>query len=338
MPQCQELDLQMELLDAVTRDEAPTRDAALHLAACAACQTAIERLHRMTSMWVADQPDEQTLTAAVTRFQASRQTQRPSSVWRTPFASALMGAVLGMAVLVVSGRSGDPARTVAAPSSSILAAKSELSTPSRAAIAAPHIQRHGGAVTPLTDGLRVELQPGESARVALGDGHTSELSGPCLVQFWASPTEVGGWRLSIERPTASSRADLDPGNDSVDVAEAKNAPADPSLAHARPPTVQVPEPNAPAGGKADVVYERAWARAAEALRKDDFDGADRAFNELCGAPDAATRDAARLARAQLWIAHGRGAAVRPVLQNLATTGATALVRERAAEFLGPERH
>ena len=66
---------------------------------------------------------------------------------------------------------------------------------------------------------------------------------------------------------------------------------------------------------------------------DDFDAADSSFADLCSAPDATTRDAARLARAQLWIAHGRGDAVRPVLRDLAAHGATALVRQRAAEFL-----
>ena len=87
------------------------------------------------------------------------------------------------------------------------------------------------------------------------------------------------------------------------------------------------------GAIANPAFAPAWARAAEALRLNDFAAADRAFSDLGHAPDAATRDAARLARAQLWIAHGRAKEVTPVLQDLAATGATPLVRQRAAEFL-----
>ena len=97
-------------------------------------------------------------------------------------------------------------------------------------------------------------------------------------------------------------------------------------------TVASQAQDSPGAGK-NIGSVRAWARAAVALREDDFDAADRAFDELGRSSDPATRDAARLARAQLWISRGREAAVRPVLEQLAQSGATALVRQRAAEFL-----
>jgi hypothetical protein len=113
--------------------------------------------------------------------------------------------------------------------------------------------------------------------------------------------------------------------------------AEPASVGALAASHQAP-PATPLGTGASPKSERAWARAAEALRRDDFAGGDQAFDELRRAPDAPTRDAARLARAQLWIAHGWGAAVRPVLEDLAATGATPLVRQRAAEFLSREHH
>jgi hypothetical protein len=79
--------------------------------------------------------------------------------------------------------------------------------------------------------------------------------------------------------------------------------------------------------------QAAWVRAADAQRRDDFAGADGAYSELCESTDPGTRDAARLARAQLWIAHGRGDKVRPVLTDLAARGTTQLVRQTASECL-----
>jgi len=372
MPQCRAPDLQMELLEVTRRDEPLTRKATLHLAACAPCQTAVERLRRMASVWIADQLDEQALSTAVARWQAARQTPHAKPRWQTPLAFAVMGAVAGLGVLVVSPASVKPgaslrerASVAAPPSSSSPSAIMTSENRGSAAPAAehgdatsPHIEAPRGTLIALEEGLRFHLEEGESARVVLADGRTSELRGPCSVQFWASPSEVGGWRLSIERPATSSRETVDLSADSAKGAARPHATAEPPAPRDRssnhssttsPQALQIARPDAqvatehgleaapiPLTGNGDVVYERAWARAAEALRKDDFDGADRAFGELCRAPDAATRDAARLARAQLWIAHGRGAAVRPVLQNLAVTGATALVRERAAEFLSRE--
>jgi hypothetical protein len=69
------------------------------------------------------------------------------------------------------------------------------------------------------------------------------------------------------------------------------------------------------------------------MRAGDYVGAEAAFNELARSPEASTRDAARLARAQVWIAQGRMAQARPELQSLTVDGATPLVRKRAADAL-----
>jgi hypothetical protein len=70
------------------------------------------------------------------------------------------------------------------------------------------------------------------------------------------------------------------------------------------------------------------------LKANDFEGADRAFSELNVSGDAATREKSKLARAELWIANGRSAEVRPLLEDLAKSGSTDFVRKRAGTLLG----
>lgn len=81
----------------------------------------------------------------------------------------------------------------------------------------------------------------------------------------------------------------------------------------------------------------AWRRAASAFEKHDSLAADRALEELTAGADANTRDAAWLARAQLWISDGARDKAVPVLQRLATDGATAIIRKRAQDLLREDR-
>ncbi|HVU04057.1 MAG TPA: hypothetical protein VHE30_19995 [Polyangiaceae bacterium] len=76
-----------------------------------------------------------------------------------------------------------------------------------------------------------------------------------------------------------------------------------------------------------------WQRVSRALSHGEIAEADRHLVALARSSDGATRDAAELARAELWIAHGRAAEFRAVVQRLAEHGATALVRKRAAALL-----
>jgi hypothetical protein len=77
-----------------------------------------------------------------------------------------------------------------------------------------------------------------------------------------------------------------------------------------------------------------WERVANALEAGDWHGADQALNELGNSSDGHARDAAALARAQLWITQGRGGEARGTLEHLATHGKTPLIRRRAAALLG----
>jgi hypothetical protein len=76
-----------------------------------------------------------------------------------------------------------------------------------------------------------------------------------------------------------------------------------------------------------------WSRVAEAMRRGDDTRVSKALEDLSRSADAATRDAARLTRAQLEIAAGDVDRVRPVLSQLAGSGATPLIRNRAREML-----
>jgi S-adenosylmethionine:diacylglycerol 3-amino-3-carboxypropyl transferase len=84
---------------------------------------------------------------------------------------------------------------------------------------------------------------------------------------------------------------------------------------------------------AAVAETSAWRRAASALEKHDSRAADRVLEELTAGADANTRDAAWLARAQLWISDGAREKAVPVLRRLATDGATTIIRKRAQDLL-----
>ena len=379
-PHCSDPDLQMAVLNEARTGEPLPPDVAGHLEECEACQTAAERQRRMVSTWEADQADADAMAAAAARFQS-----RTAGVGHAgprwfdvvPFASA--GVAAGYLLLAATGTISLPWKSreaaiaplnTAAPASTdvsqgavandaprfapVFAATEEAA---KAIRGRPHIETVRG-VAPLVNGLRLELSRGEAARIALADGHASKVEGPCLVEFWSTPMEAGGWKIVREESVAPARAadeaapgarsspsplavPLEPGS-SVEGAATERAA--PSSKRGSPSTREVGAAAAlnetvtsqtqdVAGAGATLGSVRAWARAAAALREDDFDAADRAFAELGGSSDPATRDAARLARAQLWISRGREAAVRPVLEQLAQSGATALVRQRAAEFL-----
>jgi hypothetical protein len=224
----------------------------------------------------------------------------------------------------------------------------------KGAAAVPHVEGPRG-VARLVDGLRLELKAGETAKVALANGQSSEVHGPCAVEFWSSSNEVGGWRLTPVEPASSgvifadpadtartpSAASPPPATDAPqpskrnrNAAPAANEPAPREPApEAAPPPPPVEPPPVTAVENASPKLQAAWVRAADAQRRDDFAAADSAYSELGEATDPGTRDAARLARAQLWIAHGRGREVRSVLMDLASRGATQLVRQTARECL-----
>jgi hypothetical protein len=91
--------------------------------------------------------------------------------------------------------------------------------------------------------------------------------------------------------------------------------------------------SAPSSSVSEPEPANPWQRAAEALADGDPAAASSAFDELSKSSDASTRDAARLARAQLWIANGESDRARAELRDLAARGSTELIRTRARAAL-----
>ena len=428
-PRCPAPEIQTAVLDEVRNAQELPSDLALHLDECVACQIQVERLRRMAAVWTGDEVDDDALALAEAKFLARRGTRHVSPSWLDviPFASA--GVAAGLLLLVATGTVDLPWKSRAAngpsgPADLHAAAAPKGLLPSDATRVAPvfatsvetakrvraqaHVETTRG-VAPLVDGLLLELKRGESAKVALSDGRASTVEGPCLVEFWSTPTEVGGWRMVREEAPARDERSPQPGTAlgehaareessatetraGTDESGAREKSALPGQGAAESPGAfpgapapasgASPSPaassghavakegatvagNAPskksapanregtaaaalketvadntqaAGSGVSLGSVRAWERAAAALREDDFEGADRAFDELAHSANPATRDAARLARVQLWMSRGREREVRSVLEQLAQTGATPLVRRRATELLYRDVH
>lgn len=330
MIRCAEPEWQMEILEAARAGRALETSLARHAEGCASCRLSLERLRRMVAVWQRDREDElasERAAALCAARLARRRTPLPRD--RGAMSFAAIGAVAGVSLFLAMRWSSPPAPSPTAPSGAPRRAPvaqtgeppPTLGAPAASVTTVPHIEGPHGVVK-LAEGVRVELAAGESARVTLAGGATSVLRGPCRVEFWSSASEVGGWRMAF-LPAASEAASVP-------------APADeqPRAREAKP-IAQHPKPVHPheAANVAPPEPDRAWQRASEALRRDDFGAADHALADLEKAADPATRDAARLTRAQLAMAHGQGESVRAVLLDLRSNGATALVRERAAECL-----
>jgi hypothetical protein len=84
----------------------------------------------------------------------------------------------------------------------------------------------------------------------------------------------------------------------------------------------------------DADADQTWNLASKALAANDFNAADKALAQLCNRKDdPATRETARLSRALWWVASGRQAEVKPVLDDLSLNASLPEVRERAQETL-----
>jgi hypothetical protein len=111
---------------------------------------------------------------------------------------------------------------------------------------------------------------------------------------------------------------------------AEPAPAEPAAAATirHLPVIDIDVPIS-----ADPVTDKQWDSAAKNLASQDFKAADSAFAELGKRGDAATREAARLARAVWWTANGRQNEVKPVIADLAANATSASIRQQARDRL-----
>ncbi|MDX2055773.1 MAG: hypothetical protein SFV15_25445 [Polyangiaceae bacterium] len=76
-----------------------------------------------------------------------------------------------------------------------------------------------------------------------------------------------------------------------------------------------------------------WGKVAEAMKQGDEAKAEVMLNGIVRSADSESKDAARLALAEMWISSQRREESRPVLAELSRTGSTPLIRKRATELL-----
>lgn len=80
-----------------------------------------------------------------------------------------------------------------------------------------------------------------------------------------------------------------------------------------------------------------WRRVSEALRANDYAGAEAALHDLETHGSASDRESASLSLAQILLSRGRVAEARPRLERLGATARSSLVREKARAMLDSRR-
>jgi hypothetical protein len=193
----------------------------------------------------------------------------------------------------------------------------------------------------------LRLAAGEKAELIVNDVKT-ELVGPGVAHLRFEVTS-GSWASQFEaQASAAERAVSHPvqaGLVSSSTQVAEQAARDrnamrrttvvPAAKPVAPPTAGssntavLPDPSPSPASSLD----GAWSRAASALRHGDDVGARAALSEISHGSDPGSRDAALLAQAQLDLAAGRKDTALPLLNELARSGATPFVRQRAQEIL-----
>jgi hypothetical protein len=303
---CTRDDLASAIVDAALKKQAPRSELKTHLASCPSCRTSAERARRIADVRDQLEPSDAEVARAVARIRGRRR-ERPALA--PVFGWAAAAVVLIVAATLAWPRGPAVVKHDAPPP--LAPIPTAQPAPEAPDVSATFIVRNGTR-TRVTADTRLSLAAGERATVELG-AEKVELVGPRVVEIVRNPERACGF--SIEYPEdESAQAPSKPAPDKQARVKrtAEPAPPEPSAA---------PEPSA------------GWERAAQALKARDVPRAENALGELAQSQDAATRDAALLARAQLWISQGRSAEARPVLETLAKTGATPLVRRRAAELL-----
>jgi hypothetical protein len=269
-----------------------------HLGDCESCRTTVERTRRLARTWQSLAPSAEETAAVRRRISSQREPER---------ARRTTSAMLVFAILVLTAAAS--AATGAVPSRRIWAHLGSAALATRDAFVTSigqrrHAQAPGAVVWPLVPPpAAIESPP--ALAVAPPDPLPIEGKGPDAMAKGASGTSFDA---DDHRSRSSPR-------------RARNrhaAPAAPAQASAQAagPSRAEPPPHP-------------WIEAASAMRAGDYVRAERALDALIGGGDAVTRDAARLARAQIWLARDRAADAAKELDALSETGATPYVRERA---------
>jgi hypothetical protein len=317
-------------------------------------RTEAVRLRRIKDCFEADRPGNSEMLAAIRRYNQVKSRPRPLLSLRAAWviAAAMMltgGALAASRVLKLP---------VFSPAKSHSATAQPAESP-RAARSIHYFVERGGNRMEYSEPAKLTLLPGEHAALIVDNART-ELVGPGIAQIQAAPEVRGAPEVQSAPASANWVARFAPevwvpelemrealpsssDNPSLDTARAAQSPD--NAKSPRSPTESRPSAGIGAVRHVDNTVpaatntlvqsqlDGAWSRAASAMRRGDDVAATAALSEISRSPDPAARDAARLAQAQLDLAAGRRAAAAPTLNELAQTGATAFVRQRAREIL-----
>ncbi len=298
-------------------------------------QIEFERLRRMKECFEATQPDQSELVRAVQRWHRAKSQRVSAGRLRLAWVAAC-AMMLSGAAMAASNWRGLPNWITHAVALRAEPAKA------RAKNSTGYVVERGGKRVQYEEPTELVLAPGETAAFVI-DGARTELQGPATVHVqadgtahgWITRFEPQGWAPAAPVPALSSSpvgsgaVDLAP-SQQVQSASERSAPA-----KGLPQTdrdVNLPVTNA------DLAFDSrelkgAWERAASAMRQGNERAAISALTEISQSADPSNRDAALLARAQLDMAAGRRGPALAALRNLASTGATAFIRQRASEIL-----
>jgi hypothetical protein len=320
------------LFDKTSRSEPLSEKEREHLDACAVCRAVCEQTRRLVATWAAMRPTGAEIGRARARWRRSRG-GLAAGFDRGIVHSAAGGAALALALVAAANKLE---RTHGEMTATEVAAPSILVAPGTDAQA---VVVHGNTRVPAVDGLSIRLMRGEAANVIGTSGAVLVLRGPGTIVLRTDETMACGFRAELleehvrEVAPAPVTSQAPRSVRSQPQPATEPASAEPAIDPPHVVTAAVPEtPRVPTAAAAS-----GWATAAEAMRSGKVQEADRAFADLSFSADPRERDAAKLARAELWMANGHAAEARPILAELAATGATPLVRKRAQALLAGQR-
>ena len=337
--QCLDPSLGDALLDAARptgATAAMSREQLQHVEECASCRLSVERVRRLASAYRDLAPTNAEIGAARLRY-AGRATRRHG------YGAARRWHLLPRAVTVALLLA-----VVASAAAQIAARRSErLAEASKAASAGKRPHHHRG---------HARHRPGEAPNPALPD-ELVEAEDPTQIQtdvqtevqsdLQTQVTPVGGSiaapartpaAVTVAPPVAPPAEQPPAARPIAREAPAVNPPvtsAPPAPARPRKAVRHAPIASEPAAAAAprEELTAASWQAVAAALRANNHGQAEHALNALAEATDLRTRDAARLARAQLWLSQGKVDRARADLQDLAATGVTSIIRQSAREAL-----
>lgn len=301
-----------------------------------------ERLRRMRECFDADRPTALEVRAAMQRWHSAQTRGRRPVPVRASWVIA--GAML------LSGGALAATRVAQLPIWASFTSRSKSASPEPAA--SNRISRYfferGGRRIEHTQSADFKLAPGEHAALIIDETRT-ELVGPGLAHVQRED-KSNRWVTQFAPPAAASELgaprlpavgrDTVPGKPASTSETPNRGAPQPNAAGSTPKPDEVALTPAFSGSRSEPAssvssnsLDGAWSRAASAMKRGDGLAARAALAEISRSSDPAARDAAQLAQAQLDLAAGRSDRAMPLLNQLAQTGATAFIRQRAQEII-----